>query len=245
MDDEQRRTTNAPCGEKGLGLAMPETTSRTVAAEHRRLALAWYESPPAWLADDGQWSLHTLDTWAQYYLALAQRAQGLPVGYAEQLEVLRWAYADTATWGDGASWAKILSGRNGARAFADRVLTLLDQRDRRKVEHDQRERTYRRASAGFRRQYEAPAPTSAHVQQTEERLAEAVEKCRMMLADEPNQRERYIAALAYHLEANARAHGDHVAEERPGRGGGLISSGAITQICRVAARAMVAGMERG
>jgi hypothetical protein len=224
--------------------SMPDLTSRSVAAEHRRLALAWYESPPSWLADDGQWSLHTLDTWAQYYLALAQRAQGLPVEYAEQIEVLQWAYADTATWGDGVSWAKILSGRNGARAFADRVLTLLDQRDRRKIDHQQLERTYRRALAGFRRQYEVLTEPSAHVQQTEDRLAAAVEKCRTMLADEPSQRERYIAALAYHLEANARAHGDHVAEERPGRGGGLISSGAITQICRVAARAMVAGMLR-
>jgi hypothetical protein len=100
-----------------------------VADLHRALATKWHGAKvPQWLSDNGEWSM-LAETWKRCYAGLHHHAQGLAVSYEKQAEALRWAYQSPRTWGDGATWGRVLSGRQGARVLCDKALVILDQMD--------------------------------------------------------------------------------------------------------------------
>lgn len=115
-----------------------------IADHHRALYLDYRGSEsPSVISNDQQWTL-TREQWASFYRAVAEGSSGSPCTYEEQKQGLAWAYKCTAVWGVGMSWARVLSGRRPAQAWAKHVQTILDQMDSakhaksREVESDKR-----------------------------------------------------------------------------------------------------------
>jgi len=219
---------------------------RDLADEHRRLALEHYgDNPPAWLHDDGQWTM-IADSWATQYFSLDHNAQAMNISYKEQLTALRWAYQCRDTWGQGMTWARVLSGRQGARVFADKALSILDRIDSdtmRERNTQPSDRHFHRASRKFLVNYTAIQPKkSDRIVETEARLTDALERYPEYVRARPEHRQKYIDGIYTYLMANCQAHAAHVRSKSGAPLGGVDFA---EPFARRAAKELVKAMVRG
>jgi hypothetical protein len=225
---------------------LTELTASDIAAEHRRLALeSSGTNKPPHLADDAQWSL-LVDHWMRQYIGIKDGSHGVEISYRDQLTALRWAYASTESWGNGQTWPRALSGRQGAKVFADKALTFLDKIDRERFQLRETDRHYTRADRAFRANLAARLPGRS--QAIADASAAYVDACRRFpehVRKNPHARVRYEMEIHRLLCNLWQATAIHY---RPkGRSGNLGGDSMTTmeKIAMIGARQVVAAMVRG
>lgn len=213
-----------------------------LAALHRKLALAWWEArgaTPAGLNDPGTWSF-VEDAWKARYVAIRASAG---IGYDDQAAALRWAFNDTRTWGEGQSWARLLSGRSGGTQLERHIAKITDQMEldtRAPKEPDRRE--YHEASPEFQpaAPVESPELTEA-VRKTGQEADGYVAMLNQWVRDD-RQRTRepeYVELMSAAIAANCTAISRQARYGRKSRAGNLAGNGWLEQISAKAARAVV------